>query len=327
MHKKKKKMTNFCVSFSHSNRTMTKISRSFSSVSRPFSSGSRQPPDPIDQYLMENGFYRKHTARDSSSLFRVISEQMFDCQNYHEFVRKECVGYMARNKKYFVNSIKGDIDEYLAMMAKPRTHGTLLELRAIANLFQRNVRLFEPFNTGTWFVHDPAFGADESNANEDNFFQLFATVDNHFDTVFTQCYVVSAAFCQALVYEILYSFVYALPDVGYAVERMLHDPVDRPLSTTSFFSFGEYPERIYLADGRTFLLDRPEFTQCILDNHLLCHFHNVHFDRLSAALQNELRECQQTNSDRLVQMNKTMQSLLPEKFTSCVRQLLDEGTN
>ena len=65
---------------------------------RQFSSGSRLPPDPIDKYLMRHCFYRKHTARDASSLFRVISEQVFDTQIYHEFVRKMCTDWMYRNK-------------------------------------------------------------------------------------------------------------------------------------------------------------------------------------------------------------------------------------
>lgn len=70
---------------------------------RPFSSGSRLPPDPIDKYLMQCEIYRKHTARDPSSLFRVVSEQIFGCQNYHEFVREICVQYMTENKQYFKN--------------------------------------------------------------------------------------------------------------------------------------------------------------------------------------------------------------------------------
>lgn len=74
-----------------------------SKSSRPFSSGSRLPPDPIDKYLMQYKIYRKHTARDSSSLFRAVSEQIFGCQNYHEFVREICVQYMTNNKLYFID--------------------------------------------------------------------------------------------------------------------------------------------------------------------------------------------------------------------------------
>lgn len=68
---------------------------------RPFSSGSRQPPDPIDQFLAQVGFYRKHTARDSTSLYRCVSEQLFDTQNYHEHVRQECIRYMRRQRERF----------------------------------------------------------------------------------------------------------------------------------------------------------------------------------------------------------------------------------
>lgn len=52
--------------------------------SRPFAAGSRITPDPFDRYLDERGFYRKHTARDSTNLFRVISEQLYDTQDYHQ---------------------------------------------------------------------------------------------------------------------------------------------------------------------------------------------------------------------------------------------------
>lgn len=52
--------------------------------SRPFSSGSRPTPDVYDHFLDSNGFYRKHTARDASNLFRVISEQLYDTQDHHQ---------------------------------------------------------------------------------------------------------------------------------------------------------------------------------------------------------------------------------------------------
>lgn len=72
-----------------------------SKYQRPFQSGSRQAPDPFDQFLEQNGYFRKHTARDPSSLFRVISEQLFDTQSYHETVRKTCVEFMTRYPEYF----------------------------------------------------------------------------------------------------------------------------------------------------------------------------------------------------------------------------------
>lgn len=77
---------------------------------RPFSSGSRQTPDPIDKYLEKVGYYRKHTARDSTSLYRCVAEQMFDSQTYHEFVRQECIRYMGRQRAAF-EEVSGGITE------------------------------------------------------------------------------------------------------------------------------------------------------------------------------------------------------------------------
>lgn len=92
------------------------------------------------------------------------------------------------------------------------------------------------------------------------------------------------------------------------------------------YEYDNYPERVCLADGRVFLLDRPEFTKCILDDYLLCHFHNKNFDKLRQALQNEVIEYQQeSHTEAATHVTKMLSSLLPDKYISCVRQLLTEG--
>lgn len=68
---------------------------------RPITSGSRQAPDPFDQFLESRSMYRKHTARDASCLFRVIAEQMYDTQMLHYEVRLECVRFMTRKRRIF----------------------------------------------------------------------------------------------------------------------------------------------------------------------------------------------------------------------------------
>lgn len=57
----------------------------------------------------------------------------------------------------------------------------------------------------------------------------------------------------------LYSKVFKLPDVTYAVERMLHDPADGGiLPIKTFYEDGDdYPVEIVSYDGRSFLLDKP----------------------------------------------------------------------
>lgn len=157
---------------------------------------------------------------------------------------------------------------------------------------------------------------------------LFYTVENHFDSVFDQTYIEDAAFCQSLCYEVLYAYVYKLPDVEYAVERMLHDPTDGSIITSTTYYipnefYNDYPSSIVLSDDRFFRLDRPENTRCVLEDYKMCHFHNENFEALWLELRSELTNCQDQYAAE--KTRKMLQSLLPEKVTSCVRQLLLEG--
>lgn len=124
-----------------------------------------------------------------------------------------------------------------------------MELRELGYLYQRNVIVFEAFNIGTWLVHEKQFN---------DCFRIFYTPEKHFDSVFTKTHIENAAFCQAICYEILYKNVFKLPDVTYAIERMLHDPVDYPIQGSFIKSkIDDYYDYIHLNDGRDFKLDRP----------------------------------------------------------------------
>jgi len=102
---------------------------------RPFATGSKPGPDAVDHYLEEKGFYRKHVARDASSLFRVISEQVFDVQNYHEKIRQDCAAYMETHMEY-ANEVDKNFYNYVSQLRRNRTHGTLLELRVMAKMYR-----------------------------------------------------------------------------------------------------------------------------------------------------------------------------------------------
>lgn len=245
----------------------------------------------------------------------------------------------------------------------------MLELRALAQLYDRNVLLFEAYNTGTWLVHPGIHCPGRSNSGQhfsqhglyaDSYadglrptgpdeahhtrcLKLFHTNEGHFDSVFDQAYIEDAAFCQSLCYEIMYSFVFKLPDVMYAVEHMLHQTAPMPTATTLSLTdvydssgikptvvgyptvHGDgYPDRMMLADGRLFVLDRPDTTRCVLENVLYCGFHNWRdFEGVTRELRNQLSINRGTSHEaRLV---RQLDALLPERYTSCVRQLLAEG--
>lgn len=62
-----------------------------------------------------------------------------------------------------------------------------------------------------------------------------------------------------------------------------------------------------------------ESTKCILDNPDLCHFHNNRFDDVFKQVGDKY-----PNDQRMVQ--RYVKSSLPDKYNSCVRQLLNSGT-
>ncbi|GAB0094077.1 hypothetical protein DMENIID0001_092990 [Sergentomyia squamirostris] len=280
---------------------------------RTFASGSKRAPDPHDQFLEMMGYYRKHTGRDPSNLFRVISEQLYDTQKYHEFLREECVRYLRRHRKYWSQFVLCDFDNYLMDLSKPRTFGGIIELRALAARFERNIFVFESIDSnycssGKYF---------DFNSDFTNDFTIFYIPGHYFDTVYTTGFMENMAFCQAITYEILYRHVYQLPDINYAVERMLYDPHGLTTSIVEDPSYrlcGEYSD---FDEIRQFYLDPPERTKCVLNDSQLCHFHNPNFHEFVTRVQRAERQ-------KVNQENKTriLQSMLPIKDLSCVRQLL-----
>lgn len=297
-------------------------------TNRPFAAGSRQAPDPYDQFLEREGFYRKHTARDSTCLFRVVSEQVFDVQLYHDKVRADCVRFMRKNWDRYEKKINGNYDEYLDELSKFRTYGTFIELNALAHVYRRNVLLFEPYTCGTWFVKCDSY---------DDTLMVFFSPDKHFDSIFPTTFIEQAAYCQALVYEILYVRVFKLPDVMYSVERMLHDPDGRAMQIIEDTdSNGDFiDKKILTAEGREFILDTPESTECVLDNYRLCHFHNrenfahivdVYRSKRTDKIVKEIRNINANGSRGPISRELVLVNpMLCEKKISCVRQLLKEG--
>ncbi|KAF3836965.1 hypothetical protein F7725_004429 [Dissostichus mawsoni] len=84
----------------------------------------------MDEYLCSLGLYRKMLARDASSLFRAVSEQLYYSQNYHHRIRQECADYMRTNRcnfepvsncaeKYNANSVEGSFEKYLQRLEDP----------------------------------------------------------------------------------------------------------------------------------------------------------------------------------------------------------------
>ena len=57
--------------------------------------------EPVDEWLQNEGFYRKHAPKDPTCLFRSVSEQVYHSQRWHPKVRQECVQFMRENHHLF----------------------------------------------------------------------------------------------------------------------------------------------------------------------------------------------------------------------------------
>ncbi|KAH8275102.1 hypothetical protein KR018_012285 [Drosophila ironensis] len=291
-------------------------------LQRPITSGSRQAPDPYDQYLEGRGLYRKHTARDASSLFRVIAEQLYDTQSLHYEIRLECIRFMTQRRRIFEKHIRGDFDTYIQDMSKPKTYGTITELRAMCYLYRRNAILFEPYNMGTSVIF---------KSNYQNEFRVFYNHENHFDSIYKVEDIETAAVCQSFTFKMLYKMLFKLPDVNFAVETMLHpqtftwNTFDVEVNQQGYMIF------IRCSDSRCFALDLPETTNCILEDYRLCNFHSSRgiqstSSRRDQKEQRDSKKEQTHNHQRTKAEDSTDRMLMcPNKMVSCVRQLLDDG--
>ncbi|XP_046986477.1 uncharacterized protein LOC124556566 [Schistocerca americana] len=172
--------------------------------------------DPMDQWLESHGFYRKHTARDGSCLFRAVSEQIFFTQAAHKIVRKHCTDYMLRQRMKFSKFVDGSFDDYVKKIRNVNEAGGTLELQAIAEFYRRDVHIFQQ-------IGKPPIPLTKHGYQEQ--IVLCYSSETHYDSVYLNSYINNAGFCQSIVYTILYSNVFLMNDVSTAVEIMLRKSV------------------------------------------------------------------------------------------------------
>lgn len=288
---------------------------------RCFGAGTMQSFEMPDKFLEKIGLYRKNTPLDGTCLFRAVAEQVFDVQLHHDRVRKDCVQYMRANRHVFRKDIQWEFDLYMNNMQLPTTYGTLLELKALAMRYRRNVILYEAYTQGRTMVsgfedHDPLRTDDEP-------LRLFKNA-NQFDSVYRMEFMKTAALCQSIVYNLLYSSVMHIPDVEYAVERMLHH---KERACETYFD-GTTPIAV-LSDGRRMELTQDAAgTRCMLSNPRLCHFHNQgDFVYIKRFFQQHgvAAGCERYLGDQLVKTERLrmVDPLLYDRALSCVHQLIE----
>uniref|UniRef100_A0A4W6DM30 ubiquitinyl hydrolase 1 n=1 Tax=Lates calcarifer TaxID=8187 RepID=A0A4W6DM30_LATCA len=146
----------------------------------------------MDEYLSSLRLYRKMVARDASSLFRAVSEQLYYSQNYHQRIRQDCANFMRANRCNFepVSS----------------TH-TPVHTCPVPVLSCPHLRCFLIYR----YPGKPATVISEDDYVDK--VMLCCSINGHYDIVYQRSYPASAALCQSLLYELLYTQVFGVEEV------------------------------------------------------------------------------------------------------------------
>ncbi|KAL6111255.1 alg13 [Pungitius sinensis] len=157
----------------------------------------------MDEYLSSLSLYRKMVARDASSLFRAVSEQLYYSQNYHQRIRQDCADFMRTNRSNFEPFVEGSFEKYLERLEDPKETVGLVEIKALSQLYRRCFLIYR-------YPGKPATVISEEDCVDK--VTLCCSINGHYDIVYPRTYPVSAAICQSLFYELLYTQVFGFEE-------------------------------------------------------------------------------------------------------------------
>ncbi|XP_076635129.1 uncharacterized protein LOC143348583 [Colletes latitarsis] len=175
---------------------------------------SKRAQEPVDEWLQNEGYFRKQAPRDPTCLFRAVSEQVYMTQYYHIRVRKKCVEFMRKMKHLFEENVMIPFDDYLEQMACFTEWGGMNEIQAMSLLFKREFVIFNGQRQTRCTVTDNGF--------QDTIY-LCHTPQKQYDTIYTRDVVATAAYCQSIVYQVLYKDVFHMSNIETTIHKMLHD--------------------------------------------------------------------------------------------------------
>ncbi|KAM9330459.1 OTU domain-containing protein 4 [Gastrophryne carolinensis] len=155
----------------------------------------------MDVYLRSQGLYRKRVAKDGSCLFRAVAEQVLHSQSLHLEVRKSCIKYLRKNRSQFEAFIEGSFDEYLKSLENPQEWVGQVEISALSLMFKKEFVVYQEPNVAPARITDNGFS--------EKIILCFSN-GNHYDIIYPIGFVDNAAWCQSIIYELLYEKVFGV---------------------------------------------------------------------------------------------------------------------
>jgi hypothetical protein len=92
----------------------------------------------------------REVGGDGNCLYRAFAYQLFGTEDLHAEVREECFAYMIANREYFQQFVDGDFDAYIRTHSPNREHGDHIEVVAMAERFNKRVRMDTVEAAGNW---------------------------------------------------------------------------------------------------------------------------------------------------------------------------------
>lgn len=95
--------------------------------------------------IEKNKYEIKKIKNDGNCMFRAVSDQVYGKDEYHQIIREKCVEYILLDKEYFSQFIDGgekEFDDYIRRMKKNGIWGDDVELKALSEIYKRNIHIF-----------------------------------------------------------------------------------------------------------------------------------------------------------------------------------------
>ncbi|CAI8027436.1 OTU domain-containing protein 4 [Geodia barretti] len=165
----------------------------------------------LDKFLGSKNLCRKAIAKDGSCLFRAVAEQVLLSQSYHHHVRLQCADYISRHRDDFKEFLTVKLDEYLRRLRIGQLWGGEVELVVFSKMYRRSIVVY---NQQVNQVQEQIFLTPEDEAAGRRTEELIDPIylaytdGNHYDSVYLRKSKGNLAFCQSVVYSLLYEKVF-----------------------------------------------------------------------------------------------------------------------
>ncbi|KAL1459293.1 hypothetical protein WDU94_011294 [Cyamophila willieti] len=192
--------------------------RRYSESSDLYSYKSKSHSEELESWFTSLGLYRKFIARNESCIFRAVSDTRFLTQSYYRFVHRDLLEYTEKlcSSQFLLFSQQNELtkEKYLEQLKNPLYYKpSPIDLCIISRMYGYNFKLFCK-------IDEPPVEIKSCILNQTTI-MMYTDFESVYDLVYTKERYAALAFCQHIVYEVYYKYVFKLDDIDYAVRKML----------------------------------------------------------------------------------------------------------